>query len=130
MWWLTYRRSGRASGVVLMEVTSLVQARMQASLEVVDAGAELAEGHELGAARGALVPVEQVGSMLTIEEARQVLEGLSWAEVFFGKTQACTTVALRCSLPVALSFLYVRPVRVALCISRGGGCRQPIHSVQ
>jgi len=72
MWWLTYRRSGKASGVVLIEAPSLVHARTQASLEAVDAGAEFAEGHELGA----LVPAEQVGRMLTIEEARQLLERL------------------------------------------------------
>ena len=76
MWWLTYRRSGKASGVVLFEAPSLVHARMQASLEAVDAGAEFAEGHELGAALAALVPAEQVGRMLTIEEARQLLERL------------------------------------------------------
>jgi hypothetical protein len=76
MWRLTYRRSGRASGVVLIEASSLVEARTQASLEAVDGGAEFAEGHELGAALAALVPAEQIGRMLPIEEARGVLEGL------------------------------------------------------
>jgi hypothetical protein len=76
MWWLTYRRSGKASGVVLIEAPSLVHARTQASLEAVDAGAEYAEAHELGAALAALVPAKQVGRMLTIEETRQLLERL------------------------------------------------------
>jgi hypothetical protein len=76
MWWLTYRRSGRASGVVRIGTPSLTDARTQASLEAIDAGAEFAERHELGAALAALVPAEQVGRMLTIEEARGVLKGL------------------------------------------------------
>src|SRR5271170_1679772 len=58
MWWLTYRRSGRASGVVLIEAPSLTDARALASLEAIDASAEFAEGHELGAALAALVPAE------------------------------------------------------------------------
>jgi hypothetical protein len=62
MWWLTYRRSGNASGVVLIEAPSLVHARTQASLEAVDAGAERYAGRS--SAGGA------VGRMLTIEEAR------------------------------------------------------------
>jgi hypothetical protein len=76
MWWLTYRRSGKAFAVVLIEATSLVEAREQASLEAMDAGAEFAEGQELGVALSALVPAGQVGRMLTIEEAIQLLERL------------------------------------------------------
>jgi len=74
MWWLTYRSSGKASGVVLIEAPSLDHARTQAS--PVDAHAEFAEGHELDAALARLVPAKQVGRMLTIEETRQLLERL------------------------------------------------------
>ena len=72
MWWLTYRRCGKASGVVLIEAPSLDHARTQASL--VDAHVDFAEGYELDAALAAVVPVHQVGRMLTIEETRQLLE--------------------------------------------------------
>jgi hypothetical protein len=74
MWWLTYRRSGKASGVVLIEAPSLDHAKTQAS--PVDAQSEFGEGHELDAGLAARVPAGQVGRMLTIEEARAVLQGL------------------------------------------------------
>jgi hypothetical protein len=76
MWWLTYRQSGKAFGVVVIEAPSLTHARTQASLTAIDTGAEFAEGHELDVALAALVPTERVGRMLTIEEARGVLQGL------------------------------------------------------
>jgi hypothetical protein len=68
MWWLTYRRSG--------SIRCRAHRGDLASPSPDAGGAEFAGGHELGAALAALVPSEQVGRMLTIEEARGVLEGL------------------------------------------------------
>jgi hypothetical protein len=69
MWWLTYRRSGKVVGVVVIEAPSLIDARMHATLEAVEAGVDFADGHELDAALAALVPAEQLERMLSIEEA-------------------------------------------------------------
>ena len=51
MWWLTYLRSGKMAGVVVIEAPSLIAARMRAALEAVEAGVDFAEGHEIDAAR-------------------------------------------------------------------------------
>jgi hypothetical protein len=76
MWWLSYRRSGKVGGVVVVEAPSLIDARMCAALEAVEAGVDFAEGQELDAARSALVPAEQRERMLSIEEANQLLKRL------------------------------------------------------
>ena len=76
MWWLTYRRSGKAVGVVVIEAPSLIDARLNAALEAVEAGVDFADGHELDAAVAALVPPEQLERMLSIEEANQLRKRL------------------------------------------------------
>ena len=74
MWWLTYLRSGKMVGVVLIEAPSLVDARMRAALEAVEASVDFAEGHEIDAARSALVPAEQLERLLSIDEANRLLK--------------------------------------------------------
>jgi len=76
MWWLTYLRSGKTVGVVVIEAPSLIDARMRAALEAVEASVDFAEGHEIDAARSALVPAEQLERLLSIEEANQLLKRL------------------------------------------------------
>ena len=76
MWWLTYLRSGKMVGVVVIEAPSLIDARMRAALEAVEAGVDFAEGHEIDAARSALVPAEQLERLLSIEEANRLLKWL------------------------------------------------------
>jgi hypothetical protein len=76
MWWLTYLRSGKMVGVVVIEAPSLIDARMRAALEAVEAGVDFAEGHEIDAARSALVPAEQLERLLSIEEANRLLKRL------------------------------------------------------
>ena len=76
MWWLTYLRSGKMVGVVLIEAPSLVDARMRAALEAVEASVDFAEGHEIDAARSALVPAEQLERLLSIDEANRLLKWL------------------------------------------------------
>ena len=60
---------------MIIEESSLIDARMRAALEEADAGADFAEGHELDAAQADLVPAKQVGRMLTIAEARKLSRG-------------------------------------------------------
>jgi hypothetical protein len=76
MCWLTYLRSGKTVGVVVIEAPSLIDARMRAALEAVEAGVDFAEGHEIDATRSALVPAEQLERLLSIEEANQLLKRL------------------------------------------------------
>jgi hypothetical protein len=75
LWWLTYRRDGKLSGVVIMEAHALIDARMKASLKGLENGVAFAEGHRLDdAASKALVLPKQLGRMLSVEEAKRLLE--------------------------------------------------------
>jgi hypothetical protein len=76
MWWLTYLRYGKMVGVVVIEAPSLVDARMRAALEAVEASVDFAEGQEIDAARSALVPAEQLERLLSIDEANRLLKWL------------------------------------------------------
>ena len=75
LWWLTYRRDGKLSGVVIIEAHALIDARMQASLKGLEDGVAFAEGHQLDdAASKAMVPAKAIGRMLSIAEAKTVLK--------------------------------------------------------
>jgi hypothetical protein len=77
LWWLTYRRAGELSGVVIVEGQALIDARMQASLKGLEVGVAFAEGHSLDdAVSKARVPIDALGRMLTLNEAKQVLKRL------------------------------------------------------
>ena len=77
LWCLTYRRDGELSGVVIVEGHTLIDARMQASLRGLEEGVAFAEGYSLDAAASrARVPMDDVGRMLTLDEAKQVLKRL------------------------------------------------------
>jgi hypothetical protein len=76
-WWLTYRRDGRLSGVVIIEAHALIDARMQASLKGLEDGVAFAEGHQLDDdASKARVPAKAIGRMLSIMEAKGLLKQL------------------------------------------------------
>jgi hypothetical protein len=75
LWWLTYRRDGELSGVVIVEGQALIDARMQASLRGLEEGVAFVEGHSLhDAASKAMVPAKAIGRMLSIAEAKTVLK--------------------------------------------------------
>jgi hypothetical protein len=75
LWWLTYRRDGELSGVVIVEGQALIDARMQASLRGLEEGVAFVEGHRLDdAASKAMVPTKAIGRMLSIAEAKTVLK--------------------------------------------------------
>jgi hypothetical protein len=74
--WLTYGSAGGLIGVVIMEAPSVLQARMNAAVQSIAAGAPFAEGHELSARLMALVPPTQVGRMLSGAEAGELIRRL------------------------------------------------------
>ena len=71
--WLTYGSAGGLVGVVIMEAPSVLQARMNAAVQSIAAGAPFAEGHELSARLMASVPPTQVGRMLSGAEAAELI---------------------------------------------------------
>jgi hypothetical protein len=74
--WLTYGSAGGLVGVVIMEAPSVLQARMNAAVCNIAAGAPFAEGHELSARLMASVPSTQVGRMLSGAEAGELIRRL------------------------------------------------------
>ena len=74
--WLTYGSAGGLVGVVIMEAPSVLQARMNAAVRTIAAGAPFAEGHELSARLMASVPPTQVGRMLSGAEAGELIRRL------------------------------------------------------
>jgi hypothetical protein len=52
-------------GVAIIEASSLLEARMNAAVRSIAAGAPFAEGHEVCAKLIALVPPTQIGRMLS-----------------------------------------------------------------
>jgi hypothetical protein len=71
--WLTYGSAGGLVGVVIMEAPSVLQARMNAAVRTIAAGAPFAEGHELSARLMASVPPTHVGRMLSGAEAGELI---------------------------------------------------------
>jgi hypothetical protein len=75
--WLTYGSADGLIGVVIMEASTLIQARMRATAQgIAAAGAPFAGGHELSANLIALVPPTQIGRMMSGTEAMQLIRRL------------------------------------------------------
>jgi hypothetical protein len=74
--WLTYGSADGLVGVVIMEAPSMLQARMNAAVRNIAAGAPFADGHELSARLMASVPPTQVGRMLSGAEAAELIRRL------------------------------------------------------
>jgi hypothetical protein len=72
LWWLTYNRHGRLHGVVVVEAASLISAYIGVADNALEKGVSFVEGHELDAARSALIPPGYVGMMLSQKESRQL----------------------------------------------------------
>jgi hypothetical protein len=75
--WLTYGDANRLIGAIIIEAPSMSQARMDAAVSGLDAGAPFAEGHPLSAKLMASVPRAKIGRMMSGSEAAKIslLEG-------------------------------------------------------
>jgi hypothetical protein len=71
--WLTYGSADGLVGVIIVEASTLIHARMRASVQGLAAGALFAEGHELSARLMALAPSTKVGRMLSGAEATELI---------------------------------------------------------
>lgn len=67
--------SGRLVGVVIVDSSSLIDARIRAAGEI-DLQAEFAEGHQIETAVAGLVPAKDIGRKLSSEEAHELLDDL------------------------------------------------------
>jgi hypothetical protein len=71
--WITYKSRNRPSGVIIVESSSLIAARMGAAIDGLDVGAEFSEGHKLDRATAALVPATAMGRMLSPDQAAELI---------------------------------------------------------
>jgi hypothetical protein len=76
--WLTYcKPTGRQLfGVIILESSHLMSARMRAAVEGIDQGTDFAEGHELDPETAALVPASAIGRMLSQDEGAALIRRL------------------------------------------------------
>jgi hypothetical protein len=69
MWWLSFRR-----GVVIIESTSLAQARLLATSRGLGHPSHFAKGHSISPELASLIPDDCVGRMLSREQVRELLQ--------------------------------------------------------
>jgi hypothetical protein len=74
LFWLTYKRKSRLTGVVIMEASSLISARLKAAVQGIDGGAEFVEGHELDRASAKQIPKTSIGRLLSADEAHKLID--------------------------------------------------------
>jgi hypothetical protein len=75
--WLTYNQSGRLRGVIILDSTSLTEARMRTSVDRTDLGCAFARGYRLAKEAADLVPAKAIGRMLDPAEVDELLTRLS-----------------------------------------------------
>jgi hypothetical protein len=75
--WLTYNKSGRLRGVVILDSTSLTEARMRASVDRTDLGFAFARGYRFTKEAADLVPAKAIGRMFDPSEVDELLTRLT-----------------------------------------------------
>jgi hypothetical protein len=92
MWWLCFQRDGRLLGVAIVKASSLIAARMQASLAELGRSGIFTEGHALDAACRALIapdlslvpcPYQKLDSTISVVQATQ--NGVSLSKIRSGR---------------------------------------------
>jgi hypothetical protein len=71
--WLTYNQSGRPRGVIILDSSSLQDARMRASVDRIDHGTAFAKGYRLAKDAADLVPGKAIGRMLDPAEVAKLI---------------------------------------------------------
>jgi hypothetical protein len=75
--WLTYRHpDGRTAGVVVIESSDPLNARLMASLSGVDQGLEFASGHPLDPESAGQIPANMIGRFLDDGDLRKLHRAL------------------------------------------------------
>jgi hypothetical protein len=73
LFWLTYHKpDGRAAGVVVVESTALISARLKAALAGADKGLDFASGHQLDQASARQIPEAMIGRFLDDGDLRRL----------------------------------------------------------
>lgn len=75
--WLTYKQSGRPLGVLILDSSSLMEARMRATVDRIDRGAAFARGYRIDKEAAVLVPPTAIGHMLDPVEAGELIRWLA-----------------------------------------------------
>ena len=74
---LTYNQFGRPLGVLILDSSSLIDARMRATLDRIDRGAAFARGYRLDKEAADLVPAVAIGRMLDPVESGELFTRLA-----------------------------------------------------
>jgi hypothetical protein len=69
MWWLCFERDGQLFAVAIVEAPTLSAARTRATLAELGGGGSFKEGYPLDARCQALLAPEEIGRMLSLQEA-------------------------------------------------------------
>ena len=75
--WLTYNQFGRPLGVLVLDSSSLMEARMRATLDRIDRGAAFVRGYRLDKEAAHLVPAVALGRMLDPVESGELFTRLA-----------------------------------------------------
>jgi hypothetical protein len=73
--WLTYNQGGHPLGVVVVDSSSLIQARIRVASDI-DLNGDFVEGHQLDEAVAPRIPAAAIGRMLSPKEATRLLDYL------------------------------------------------------
>jgi hypothetical protein len=79
LFWLCYRVDGE-TGVLIIEASSLISARMQAAVSGRDCGAGFSEGHQLDPRYAVHVPNAAIGLMLSPPKAAAMIAAMEWPD--------------------------------------------------
>ncbi len=77
LFWLSFRRNDKFVGAVIIEARELLEARMLAAIDGLDACAEFAAGYELSAQQAGMISGQSRGRMLAPAEVSRLI---AWIE--------------------------------------------------
>ena len=73
LFWLSYHRDQRQTGVLIIEARELLEARMLAAVAGLDNGAEFSEGYAISEQCAAMISARSVARMLPLDEADRLM---------------------------------------------------------